>query len=465
MSPLLKLYKHALKQADFTYPWQELVSHFFHRTEVSAAQVDGLKQTLVCIDLSTPKECFFFFRHFLILALISSESKTPFCLDALFAHAQAHPFWRDSLLAKLYYEVCGKLCAHSTGKNERSVIPLIEEGEGWKGVSSLKYQEGSEYALLMGLLGLVYDEHDLQAKAVQHAEWLTTLLDHRDFPFYSLWSSDKNCDLLSILSMNYVLFALCDCLTKQSKWQRLADRQLQYLQRFFEHSRIDLPLLPPLLYTFLMEKDPGLSFCVDTSVKTPPLFLRGQFDRSSFVCSLSGRNSGMGAFHKTQVKVVNFGPWSAPLGECSGFGIKRALSDFCDVTSRSLRGWTRFQPCQHNPDTWALAHVDAEEGQLNLSISPTPVTEAGTLSFAFLLQSEEAQVGNHRFLPATMRHYVGESSLVTFYSGKEKIEISTCERREVELIPLAGGRHFWGANFLLAFSFSPSDPVLSCSIC
>ena len=464
MSPLLKLYKHALKQADFTYPWQELVSHFLHRGEVSVAQVEGLKRTLVCIDLSTPKECFFFFRHFLTLAIISSKSKTPFSLAALFEHAQAHPFWRDSHLEQLYYEACAKLCAHPTEGKEFPAIPLIEGEDGWKGMSSHKLQEGTEYALLMGCLGLLCDKHEMQTKALEHAQWLATLLDHRDFPFYSLWCTDTTCDLLSILSMNYVLFSLCDCLTKQTKWQRLADRQLQCTQRLFDQSREDLPLLPPLLYNLLMEKDPGLSFCVDTSVKTPSLFLRGQFDRASFVCSLSGKNSGMGAFHKTQVKVVNFGPWSAPLGECSGFGIKRSLSDFCAVSSRSLSGWTRFQPSQHNPDTWAKAEIVADEGALNLSISPTPVTEAGTLSFAFLIQSEEAQIGNHRFLPATMRHYVGESSLVTFYSGKEKIEISTCERREVELIPLAGGGHFWGANFLLAFSFSPSDPVLSCSI-
>ena len=344
-------------------------------------------------------------------------------------------------------------------------IPQIEGGEMWQGINTLSLQEGAEYASLMGVLGLFFDDINLQNKTLEHAEWLATLLDHRDFPFYSLWSSGGKCDLTSILAFNHVLFTLCECLTKDAKWQRLADAQLRYLERTIVQNSIDLPLLPPLLYSLVIERGSVLSFCTDSSVKPPPLFLCGQSENSSFVCSLSGRNSGMGAFHKDSVKVVNFGPWAAPLGEFSGFGIKRGMSEFCESSASSLQGWTRMQPSAHFPDTWSRVDVKNEEGKLNLSIAPTPVADAGTLSFAFLVQSEQAQIGNHRFLPATMRHYVGESSLITFYSGKEKIEISTCERREVELIPLAGGGHFWGANFLLAFTLYPNNPALSCSVC
>ena len=198
---------------------------------------------------------------------------------------------------------------------------------------------------------------------------------------------------------------------------------------------------------------------------SPPCVRWGN-EKSSFTLTLNGRNSGMGAFHKDHVKVVNFGPWSTPLGECGGFGIKgsnRAVP-IQDHSSRSMKGWTRLQPTSLFPDTWLAVEVKEEEGVIQLSVTPTPVAGQGFLSFAFLVRCEEAQVGSHRFLPATMRHYVGESTSVTFFSGKEKVEISVPKRRELELIPLAGGKHFWQSNFLLAFSLSESDPSLVCSI-
>lgn len=464
MSLLLKLHKQSRPQADFTYPWHEVVSLFLHQQEVSSSQIEVLKHSLLDLELSTPEECFFFFRHFLILALVCERGVSAVSLEPLFAHAEAHPYWRASTLSHLYLAVCKEVCGLTPSKVELPSMARFEGGERWTGIPTLKMQEGVEYATLLGLLGLLKRDEEMQKRALGHAQWIATLLDHRDFPFFSLWSEDHSCDLPAILSMNSLLFSLCDRMTKQPHWHLLSERQLSHFQEIYAQGGCELPLLPPLLLGLLEEADPGLSFCFDSSLQLPVQLMTKRFAKGSCACTLAGRNSGIGAFHKDRVKVVNFGPWASPLGECLGFGVKHVQSTEYAPSASSLRGWTRLQPTTENPDTWADIEVETREEALHLTFSPTPLTDAGVLSFAFLVHSEEAQIGNHRFFPATMCHYVGESASVSFFSGKEKIEIATAERRDVELIPLAGGKHFWGANFLLAFSITPSDPVLSCSI-
>jgi len=482
---LFSYYQKCFRQADFTYPWHEAVFYYLFSGKFDPEKGRMLKENTLSLDLRESSDYVLFFQRFLTLSCLSFLTQTSFSLEPLFQKALTHPYWQGSSLCSLSFQ----LCAHLGAWHQREeAMPSLEQDKIWSG-GELTLQEEAESALLKGCLGLLKEDSELQERALLQAEWMLSLLDHEHFPFFSLFCAEESCAPLSLFAANHVLFCLCDSLTKEEKWHLASIRQLHHLEKCGTPAPSDLPLILPLLLALLKRLDPGLSFCVESSFLASPFIFSRQRQASGFALTLLGKNSGLGAFHKKGVKIVNCGPWAAPLGECRNFGIRRLAfrekelffslksdlmqgagspKDFAsplESASSSLEGWTRLQPTPSFVDGWIHLKAREDKERLNLDLTLSSSPDAGVLFFAFLVQAKEAQVGRHRFLPATMRHYLGESALITFFAQEEKIEIALSKKGEIELIPLGGGRHFWGANFLLALAFSSSRPSLSCSIC
>ena len=73
------------------------------------------------------------------------------------------------------------------------------------------------------------------------------------------------------------------------------------------------------------------------------------------------------------------------------------------------------------------------------------------------MECDKVVVGDGYILePATLDRYIGEEASISLKSGSQAFNIQSDGKGQLEVVPLAGNDHFWGADFMLAYSF-PSD--------
>jgi hypothetical protein len=73
------------------------------------------------------------------------------------------------------------------------------------------------------------------------------------------------------------------------------------------------------------------------------------------------------------------------------------------------------------------------------------------LAMVFYVRCDQLVIGGKTTLQAgALERYQGKAVPLELRSGNEKIFIEPSDQ-EMQIIPLAGGEHFWGAHFLIAF--------------
>ena len=186
----------------------------------------------------------------------------------------------------------------------------------------------------------------------------------------------------------------------------------------------------------------------------------------SFIAQVSGWNSGLFSFHKRHVAILNAGPQIGAYDDLSKFGIKRTWGvkqrAFQDITWEKtayhchLKGWTRFAASP----IWLEIDVKVQAAQvtLDLKLQDKPLQEEATL--LLFLQSEKLVLGGkHHLEPAALEGYEGKSLPIELQGDGEKMVIQPDGISSMKVIPLAGGDHFWGAQFLVALTLDASSQL------
>ena len=205
-------------------------------------------------------------------------------------------------------------------------------------------------------------------------------------------------------------------------------------------------------------------------------FLRFETETFTVALTACGHQTGLGVIHKERVEIPCFGPHFAPLGDEKGFGIFRpstgSYEGFRDLTyfrigeSRGLKGWTKMMSPdvklegslrpedQPSRSEWFYFEVSGNQEKMEISVLQTVDRPKDQLYFAFFILADQATVdGKKRVIPGGLQRYRGEASEVQFEKGESSLKLLFKERDEIEIIPLAGGDHFWSADFLLAIPF------------
>jgi hypothetical protein len=183
--------------------------------------------------------------------------------------------------------------------------------------------------------------------------------------------------------------------------------------------------------------------------------------QSSMACSLSGWNSGVFSYHKNYAAIVNAGPQLAPLDDLEKFGVNRT----CSITSRNfneitwektafnfrMKGWTKI--FAHPAWLQIEAHYEAQKLHLSCHLQEGQPSE--NLAMVFYARGDRLVIGGKETLQAgSLERYQGKSLPLELQAENEKIFIEPLVEQEMQIIPLAGGDHFWGAHFLIAFPLS-----------
>ncbi len=161
---------------------------------------------------------------------------------------------------------------------------------------------------------------------------------------------------------------------------------------------------------------------------------------------------GFGSISFDNITVVSMGPHYFPLGEESLFGIYRRGGDLSDiaVAENKVSGWSRALA----GDMWVRLVAEKKGEKIYLKTSFENREKGELVAFAFFVKAKEVEIGNKRIASGSLNRFQGSSAPINLFDEKGCVRLQVNERGPLQIIPLAGGEHFWGANFLIAFEIS-----------
>lgn len=333
---------------------------------------------------------------------------------------------------------------------------LIEWAGHWRKGSLPIPSFSAELGMLWGVLGILQEDRGLYTALLKFANWQLNTLDHQLLPFPGLWSHADDFSMAELLANNALLFSLAGAITDDERFQKAAAAQKKALKGL-EVSPFMRALIKYLeTKTVMRATYPFSRFSEEVTLGlvkwTQPTF--------STMFTLSGCNSGMGAFHKTEVACLNFGPQVAPFDDSSGFGIDRPCSmtekvfkDLLWEKSRTgvfMKGWTKA----HALNLWIEAALTVEGKELKIDIQ-CQEKERAPFYFLFFLRGKKIAIGQRVVQSASLDRYCGDVVEIILIGELEQIQINALQEGKMEIIPLAGENNFWGADFLLAYEIDP----------
>lgn len=398
-------------------------------------------------------------------------------------------FWKELQLGEALYALGCHLLGDPPHKLEPQQLAkggvLIETGGHLSDGSVPDLILNAELALIWLFLGWKTRNDRLVQAAMKWVHLSMGLFDHENRPFHGFWLCESKYNPLLFLTVYWLMFSLSSELMAISKAQYLADSLFEALYAITDEDFV----VPPVfltLFASILENSCGNvshvgeshSFSINEIDKSLG-YLSTKQNGISLACVFSGVNTGLGSLHKTNVQIVSFGPHYSPLSDSGRYGLHRVVSGLSD-SFRDVRfekkadafiaeGWARMiSPCSlSNCDQnitlaqpgnqWVYFSASGNGEKIFFKSRLSKHDARYSLYFAYFIVADCAYIGSEKFLPATLRRYQGASQPVTFKKYEEVLTLSPHMQGEMQVIPLAGGHHFWAANFLLAFLFEENQ--------
>lgn len=317
--------------------------------------------------------------------------------------------------------------------------------------------EIAELGVLWMILGVRLKNEVLQRAGLKVAVWSAHLLDGYGRPHLSTWSRASSFKLSSLSLWHHALFTIAYRITGERAFSHIAQvaQEESWNPEAFPIKLLVLvpstmtPSIPNPYHPFAEESTVGLMKFSTTEM--------------SMIAQVSGWNSGLFSFHKKEVAIVNAGPQMGAFDDLSKFGITRTWGTkhrpFQEMTWEKtayhcrLKGWTKLSAAP----VWVELDARLQAGQAVVEMSFQEKTLQESLSFVLFLKCDKLILGGkHHLETGTLEMYDGKAIPLELQGPSEKMVIAAENGISMKVIPLAGGDHFWGAKFLVAFSVANS---------
>lgn len=345
----------------------------------------------------------------------------------------------------------------------------------WAGVPQL--QAHAELGILWATLGQLRQSERLLDAAYNTALWQTQTLDSRGLPQLGLYNPEQDASWTKTLASNALLFHTAACIRQDQAMAGLAHKQIKALT---QSSYLEaIPAWLAVLSEGWTDTPEPMEGPLREVIFDPHTALAGYRDEQhSVACTLCGGNTGLGSFQTGDVAILSYGPQVLPLDHCRHFGIESA----CEGTSQhnptqvqvgaggfKMQGRVRVASVASEPGGRAQFRVGEPSGrwldlkqeyqykQLSIQGSVYSLHPLDTLSFTFFVKGIRCVVDQEQTLnPRSLNRYHGKVRSVRVEGAENQITISTLPGKgELEVIPLSGGRNFWGADFMIAHVLDP----------
>lgn len=335
-----------------------------------------------------------------------------------------------------------------------------------------------EFGIFLCLLALITKRPDLQEIVLQLAHWQLNTLDAKAKPLPGLFVREHESNGLQHLILSYLLFRSAAILKGETPFAAVAEAARKGMQEYQGQTEKMHPIWP-LIEKWLEQYQvlPSVPLALSEQIYDASTALVGYRSPAQHViCTLHGEHTGLGALRFGDVEIVNYGPQYLPLGECHGFGIEgNALSDHGMRRSTiewrphffSLKGCTRLvdQPSTSPFEMgkfrgiWLEVMQEFKKPHFYLKTNFLGLDGWEAVVFSFFVKADKCKLSSQQLLlPRTLERYEGEVQTLTFETQQSVLELRSLSfKGSMQVIPLAGGNNFWGADFLIAYALSPDQ--------
>lgn len=332
-----------------------------------------------------------------------------------------------------------------------------------------------EFGIFLCMLALLTKRQDLQETVLRLAHWQLNTLDGNAQPLSGLFVREKDGRNLQHLCLSYLFFRGASILSEETPFGAIADAVIKKIQEDKDQKQNEMDPLWPLIEKWF-EKYKTISNAplnLSEHIYDPSTALVGY--RSSFqhvICTLHGGHTGLGTLRQGDIEISSYGPQYLPLGDCQGFGIEgNALSDqgmrrstiewrrhsFC------LKGCTRLvdQPSSSSLETrkfrgiWLEVSQEFKRPHFYLKTTFLGLDGWEGIAFSFFIKTARCKIDSQYLHPLTLERYEGSGQTLTLEGQQTVLEMQApFFKGKMQVIPLAGGDNFWGADFLVAYFLS-----------
>ncbi len=317
--------------------------------------------------------------------------------------------------------------------------------------------ELAQLGVLWMILGVRLKNEVLQRAGLKIAIWNVHLLDAQGRPHLSTWSRARSFRPSTLSLWHHALFTIAYRLTGERGFFTLSElaKEQAWDPEAFPIKLMVLapstmqPTLPSPYHPFAEEITVGIMKFANADM--------------SLMAQLSGWNSGLFSFHKNEVSIANAGPQVGSYDDVGKFGICRTLPAknraFQEITWEKtayhchLKGWTQLSALP----LWIEMDARLQAGQASIEVVIQDKTVEAPLSMVLFLKCNKLILGGkHHLETGTLETYDGKALTLELQGPTEKMALHPDPALSMKVIPLAGGDHFWGAQFLVAFPLHKS---------
>jgi hypothetical protein len=447
--------------------------------------------------------------HSILLAVLLNEKGDP--SDQKLVHAQIltalnplqsavdHSFQLFTTLTALIKQLCGVDFPSPFIKLTQSGMApqheLYAPGERGVPLSPFHALQGV-YCLL---LGKVSGDNQLISAAQGVTQWHEKVLDHDRLPPIALYAKQESGPANLHLAATALLFTLSGHFFSQPEWKQNATAQLEALNRTEASSCGGIPPLFPLIVQW-SKSWPITDNPAPLTSEAPfndgeCALITHRTEKCSAVATLVGEGTGMGSFKVGDVSILTYGPHVMELHEGQGYGVEQEVltpeillygdntlphtsfdRDIPSLSGTVRAGTIPQATVEHTlgeamdhlavPNFWVRSKQTLFDNETKITARPLFVGDWVDPNFVFYVNSDCCELeGGRELLPDSLDGYRGQVESV-FLKGKEGgiLLTSTEGCEEMQVIPLAGGPNYWGANFMVAYSLGAPGKDYSWSI-
>jgi len=467
-------------------PQHQLVRAHFDKTLIDVQHVESALECGITVAEATPVAMLPCWRSMLtvVLVLRANQNLSPFLplITKRLRHLKTLSVWPEDQLLATYHFLIEALLGLSSGKLiiaqlSNGACPSAPEGYWpWGEVPHPLFH--AELGALLCLYAKVSGDARYSDYAVKIAEWQRNTLDYSLNVFCGLLSREGECTELALLINNWLLF---DAVAKSAGRSDMAGIAASLWSTLIEALKDggELPPYAAILSEAFGEPIVAASVAMDTHFADPDLAIVGvRTKQVSAISTLYGGCSGMGCLQAGDLKIISYGPQHLPLSDCQGFGIeggRRLLAEHvkgitADDDGYRLEGVSRMASgATGGRGIWIDSRQSFRGGELCIETTfqelEESIEDSEALAFSFFVKCKTCEIsGGKTIKTGSPNRYFGPAASVCLQGTDAALILAAGQKHaEMHVIPLGGGAHFWGADFLVAYLLSPGQKCYSWS--
>ncbi len=457
-----------------------------HNTNYPSAQalISLLKKRA---DFTNPTSFFAEAKNFLCVALMLTLSKQSQSLDSAFSAMwekfRTHVFSQinfAALILRLSAKLLNILMDES--ENEESNFGVQNDHAYYMDGDTPSQVRDLEIALITLAIESPESHSVDSSKGIELVERQLGFLDEHFDPLLAIWVKECEYNYADLIIKYYLLFEVAFEKTKNIAF---SDAAKHLYKKIFDLEAQEYRNIAPftiLMMMFFQNAAKDLrTIHYDFKKANCANFIHYHDKNFSGILTSTGVNTGLGSLQRPRIQIKNFGPHFFPLGAIENFGIFQLPQNLQNhetlkQNSSRLKLWTHLISPHHSESSKAYLDkfrrgeiamelsLKQQSDQLNLSTRFFGPMHSNKLAFTFFVQADNVKVGDRTIYPVTLDRYYGENQKISFNASEDFLSLEADFNGEMEIFPLAGKNHFWGANFLIAFSVIDEDYKYSWSL-